>query len=256
MRDLLAPLAEAPSVTGIFCDFDGSLARIVADPAQAAPVKGAGDALHDLAKRFKLVAVVSGRPVAFLSQRLEARGVRLVGLYGIEERVGRSLRVLPEAQKARGAILAAEQRLRSMLDPRVFIEAKGFAISIHTRRMPDPETALAEMEPIVRGVADEQGLHLSGGRLVWELSPPAGQLGKGDVVRRCIERHGLRRALVAGDDRGDIGAFQALDGLEVAIRVGVESSEMPDELRAQSDLIVSGPESLVQLFRELRRLVD
>jgi trehalose 6-phosphate phosphatase len=256
MRDLLAPLAAEPKVTGIFCDFDGSLAPIVQDPAMARPVKGAGEALHDLAKRFKLVAVVSGRPVAFLSSQLEARGVRLVGLYGIEERVGRSLRVLPEAQKARGAILAAEQRLRSMLDPSIFIEPKGFALSIHVRRVNDPEGAMRDAEPIVRGVAEEQGLHVSSGRLVWELSPPAGAQGKGDVVRRCIEHHGIRRALVAGDDRGDLAAFRALDGLEVAIRVGVESSEMPDELRAESDVIVDGPASLVELFRELRRLVD
>ena len=256
MRDLLAPLADAPSVTGIFCDFDGSLAPIVSDPSEARPVKGAGDALHELAKRFKLVAVVSGRPVAFLSSRLEARGVRLVGLYGIEERVGRSLRVLPEAQKARGAILAAEQRLRTMLDPRVYIEPKGFALSIHTRRTSDPDALFADMEPIIRGVAEEQGLHVTRGRLVWELAPAAGQQDKGDVVRRCIERNGLRRALVAGDDRGDLAAFRALDGLEAAVRVGVESPEMPDELRAESDLIVDGPASLIELFRELRQLVD
>lgn len=256
MRDLLAPLAEAPSVTAIFCDFDGSLAPIVADPAQARPVKGAADALQDLAKRFRLVAVVSGRPVAFLSQQIPVRGVRLVGLYGIEERVGRSLRILPEAQKARGAILAAERRLRTMLDPRIHIEQKGFALSIHTRRLPDAPDALRAAEPIVRGVAEEQGLHLTGGRLVWELAPAAGRQGKGDVVRRCIEQHGIRRALVAGDDVGDLSAFEALDGLDAAIRIGVESPEMPPALRAASDLVVDAPSSLVQIFRELRRLVD
>ena len=42
--------------------------------------------LAALAQRFALVAVVSGRPVSFLAQRLAAAGpaVRLFGAYGLE----------------------------------------------------------------------------------------------------------------------------------------------------------------------------
>lgn len=256
MRDMLAPLVVDPSRTGIFCDFDGSLAQVVSDPSRATAAKGASDALTALASRFKVVAVVSGRPVAFLADQLAAKGVRLVGLYGIEERVGRTLRVLPEAQKARGAILAASNRLQVLLDDQAFVEAKGFAISVHFRRANDPSAAMAASEHIVRGVAEEQGLSVKSGRLVWELAPPTDSDGKGGVVRRLVQQHGLTRAFVAGDDRGDIGAFDAVTDLEACLRVGVESSEMPAELREKSDLIVRGPEDLIQILRELRRLLD
>lgn len=253
---MLAPLAADPSRTGIFCDFDGSLAHVVEDPSRASAVRGATDVLNALAKHFKVVAVVSGRPVAFLSSQLGTKGVRLVGLYGIEERVGRTLKVLPEAQKARGAILAAASRLRSMLSDDAFVENKGFAISIHFRRAADPEAGMLAAEDVVRAVAEEQGLKMSRGRLVWELAPPTDADGKGGVVRRLIAQHGLTRGLVAGDDRGDIGAFDATGELEVGVRVGVQSPEMPEELRSKSDIVVAGPADLVQLLRELKRLID
>ena len=81
-------LGAMASRAGIFCDFDGSLAPIVPDPAKARAVRGAGRVLERLARRYAAVAVVSGRPVSFLAKRLHPRKVRLVGLYGIEERVG------------------------------------------------------------------------------------------------------------------------------------------------------------------------
>src|SRR5438477_8745774 len=103
------------SRAGIFCDFDGSLAPIVPDPAKARAIRGAGRVLERLARRYAAVAIVSGRPVSFLSKRLHPRRVRLVGLYGIEERVGRSLRILPEVQAARSAIDRAAEQLRQEL---------------------------------------------------------------------------------------------------------------------------------------------
>lgn len=254
MRDLLAPIAAEPSATGIFCDFDGALAPIVGDPAAARPARGAAEALQDLGKVFKVVAVVSGRPVSFLQERLAVKGVRLVGLYGIEERVGRSLRVLPEAQRARGAVEAAALRLASMLK-QARVERKGFAISVHFRGLPDAEAQMADAELLVRGVADEQGLVVSSGKLVWEVAPETNTDGKGEVVRKLVAEHGLRAALVAGDDRGDLDAMHAIEPLATKLRVGVGSPEMPEELRMVSDIIVDGPDALVALLRELRRLV-
>lgn len=255
MRDVLAPLAAAASSAGIFVDFDGALAPIVADPSQARPVKGAAEVLQDLARVFRVVAVVSGRPVSFLSDRLAVRGVRLVGLYGIEERIGRSLRVLPEAQRARGAVEAAARTLATRLGSDAVIERKGFAISAHFRRSDEPEQRMAAAEPIVRGVAEEQGLVVSQGKLVWELAPDVQTDGKGEVVRRLVDQHGLIAGLAAGDDRGDIAAFEAVGALGTSLRVGVASPEMPVDLREHSDLVVDSPEGLVALLRELRRLV-
>src|SRR5688500_12355140 len=63
-------LAERAAETGIFLDFDGSLAPIVSDPAEARAISGASTVLSRLSGGFRVVAVVSGRSVRDLSHRL------------------------------------------------------------------------------------------------------------------------------------------------------------------------------------------
>jgi trehalose 6-phosphate phosphatase len=251
-RDVRA-LGGIASRAGIFCDFDGSLAPIVPDPSKARAVRGAGRVLERLARRYAAVAVVSGRPVSFLAKQLHPRKVRLVGLYGIEERVGRSLRVLPEVNAARSAIDKAAGRLRAELSDvdGVFIEHKGLAVSVHFRRVRDKNAALERAIPIVQRVASEEGLaSVTRGRLVLEISPPV-RVDKGDVVRRVIEEKDLTGALVVGDDIGDLPTFRAVDGLEVAIRVAIASDESPPDLIAAADHVVGSPHDLIDLLKSL-----
>src|SRR5438270_923866 len=212
-----------------------------------------GHGLWDAGHRYAAVAVVSGRPVSFLAKRLHPRKVRLVGLYGIEERVGRSLRVLPEVSAARTAIDKAAERLREELNDvdGVFIEHKGLAVSVHFRRARDKDAALERAMPVVGRVASEEGLaSVTRGRLVLEISPPV-QVDKGDVVRRVIDEKKLAGALVVGDDLGDLPTFRAVDGLELAIRVAVASDESPPELIAAADHVIGSPHELLDLLRSL-----
>ncbi len=87
----LAPLLLAPSTTAVLTDFDGTLSPIVADPDEAQALPAAPGVLARLAEHFGVVAVVSGRPVAFLARRLAGAGpaVRLFGVYGLEWMEGR-----------------------------------------------------------------------------------------------------------------------------------------------------------------------
>ncbi len=107
--DLLAPLRADPGTTGIFSDFDGTLAPIVDDPAAASPLPAAVDALHGLAGRLGRVAVVSGRPAAWLHEAF-GHGIDLSGLYGLEQVAG----------DGAGEVVDAVQRLDDdPLDPQV-----------------------------------------------------------------------------------------------------------------------------------------
>ena len=83
---VVASLRERLDRAALFVDFDGTLAPIVALPADARPLPAAVAALIDLAPRCRMVAIVSGRPVAFLD-RWFPPAVRLAGLYGLEQRV-------------------------------------------------------------------------------------------------------------------------------------------------------------------------
>lgn len=253
LEDSLAAFAANASRTGIFCDFDGSLAEITPDPPDARAIRGASKALERLARKFAVVAVISGRPVSFLARRLHARHVRMVGLYGIEERIGRSLRVLPEVQAARARVERTAERLEQDLTvfDGVWVENKGLAVSVHYRNARDPQATLAKTEPIVTAIALDEGLApLTRGRMVLEVAPTA--VDKGAVVLALIEEKGLTAAFAAGDDIGDIPIFEAIAGLPLFLRVVVRSSEVPAELLRLADHVVDGPEELLRLLKRLR----
>ncbi len=87
-----------------------------------------------------------------------------------------------------------------------------------------------------------------------ELRPPVA-IDKGHGVERLAT--GMRTALFAGDDHGDLSGFAALDRmvglgvLDAAIKVAVYSAEAPAELIADADLTVDGPRSLTDLLASL-----
>src|SRR5262249_19158482 len=86
LKDRPRPWLASPAPAGVFLDFDGPLAPIVEVPEDARPLPGAAALLGQLAERYRRVAVVSGRPLAFLLDHLGASAghAELVGLYGLE----------------------------------------------------------------------------------------------------------------------------------------------------------------------------
>jgi trehalose 6-phosphate phosphatase len=67
----------------------------------------------------------------------------------------------------------------------------------------------------------------------------------------------METAAFAGDDAGDLAAFDALDRLQrdgtlrAAVRVAVRSNEAPVDLIARADVVVDGPAGLAALLAEL-----
>jgi trehalose 6-phosphate phosphatase len=77
------------------------------------------------------------------------------------------------------------------------------------------------------------------------------EVDKGTVVRALAD--GLAVVAVAGDDVGDVAAFDAATdlvadrSLVAAVRVGVASSEAPPAVLA-ADVVVEGPGGLAMLL--------
>ena len=61
MLEQLRPIATDPARSGIFLDFDGTLAEIVPLPGDARPLEGAVEVLQKLGRLYGVVAIVSGR---------------------------------------------------------------------------------------------------------------------------------------------------------------------------------------------------
>lgn len=246
-------LLVAPAETGVFLDFDGTLSPIVVDPTQSQPVAGAVDALGRLAERFARVAVVSGRPVAFLVDRLDldSSGVHAYGLYGLESYVDGVVSAQPDALAWRAAVDAAADAAERAAPTGVGVERKGLTVTLHVRPAPQHDEwarHFAEAE------AAERGLKLDTGRLSYELRPPI-DIDKGTVVTRLLRD--LSAAGFVGDDRGDLLAFDALDRFTAnggtAVKAAVRSAEAPPELLERADEILENP---VDVVRRLRALAD
>lgn len=238
MEELLQQLAAAPEETGLFLDFDGVLAPIVARPEDAVAPPEARAELERLVERYALVAVVSGRAGTDVRERVGVDGVTCIGSHGLEAE--------PLAERWRQTLtdFAANAPW-----PPSAIEVKGLAVAFHFRDRDDEAAAIRELDRIA-DTAREDGLVARYGRKVLEVLPPVGS-NKGTAVRRMIEEHDLRRALAAGDDTTDLDSFAALDGLDVAVRVAVGSAESPAALLEAADLVVGSTAAFLSLLRFL-----
>lgn len=253
LPEVLAPIDRRPEQAALFLDFDGTLSPLVPEPALARPLPGVTEVLAALVDRFALVAVVSGRPVAFLMDVLDhPAGVHLAGLYGMEvARAGSEPRASAEIEAWRPTVAEATSRAGQQAPAGVEVEAKGLTVTLHWRARPDAE-------PWVRRFADQElarsGLLSQPGRMAVELRPPV-PADKGTVVRDLAPGH--EAAACFGDDIGDLPAFEALgelaaSGMAVA-RVAVVDPEAPPEVAAAADVVVQGPGEALALLRRLAR---
>ncbi|CAN5118796.1 trehalose-phosphatase [soil metagenome] len=253
---LLQRLADDPSRTGLLFDFDGTLAPIVEDPSTSALPAGLDGVLADLAARFGLMAIISGRPASFLGERAAVPGATLLGLYGLERLRGGQVEPLPDAVAWQAAAREAGRRLADGLagDEGVHLEDKGLSVAVHWRRAPDRDAAARRVVRLVERVAASTGLARAPGKFVEELRPPV-DCDKGTAVRAAVGDADLALLAYFGDDRGDLPAFAAvrdLGGLGVAVGHGTETAE---EVRASADVVLDGTEALGDLLRRLAERV-
>ncbi|CAN5217214.1 trehalose-phosphatase [soil metagenome] len=248
LDELLEPLRARPDRAGVLTDFDGTLSGIVDDPGSARLFEGAFEVLDDLAGRYRLVGVVSGRPVEFLTTCLP-ESVQLFGLYGLESRRDGERADHPSAGTWREVIADVAATSKANGPDGMQIENKGLSLTFHFRTRP-------EVADDVRDWADRQasrsGLLCRAARKSVELHPPISS-DKGTTVHDLAE--GLSAVCFLGDDHGDLAAFDALDDLArdgvTTVRVAVESDEAPPELVERADAVVDGPAGALDLLRRL-----
>ncbi|HEX2700265.1 MAG TPA: trehalose-phosphatase [Acidimicrobiales bacterium] len=247
-----------PHASGILCDFDGTLAPIVDDPDASRPLPEAVDLLHRLAAVYRRVAVISGRPAGFLAAHLELAahshggaagdGLVAVGLYGLERAEGDRVDTDPRVEEWLPVIEEVAALADAEAPEGVFVERKRLSLALHYRTAPshtDWATSWSAAQ------ADRTGLLRHPARMSEELRPPL-PVDKGTVVAGLAEDLGA--VCFLGDDVGDVPAFDSLDELArtrpmAAVKVAVRSEESPEALLDAADLVVDGPEGVVDLLR-------
>jgi trehalose 6-phosphate phosphatase len=179
---------------------------------------------------------VSGRTSEDAARVVDVSGVRYVGEHGLE--------LDPAADEWADRLAAFASTVDRPSEP-----GKRLTLAFHFRGADDEQAAVRSLREVAER-ARAEGLRASWGRKVLEIRPPI-DADKGTAVRRLLAAAGLRRALYAGDDATDLDAFRGLDGLEVAVRVAVVSTESPNDLGRAADLLLADPEALLDLLRGL-----
>jgi trehalose 6-phosphate phosphatase len=218
--DLLDRLAEDPGQAALFLDVDGVLAPIVPRPDDARVPDETRGELRRLNERYALVACISGRAGADAQRIVGVPELVYVGNHGLE---------LDDEAAQWGDRL--QRFLTEVGWPAT--ENKQLTASLHYRGSEDEDAAHAALED-VKARAEHEGF-----------------VNKGSAVRQLLAERKLRRALYAGDDTTDLDAFEALEELELGVRVAVASAEGPSTLREHADLVVETPAELLILLQRL-----
>ncbi|WP_208973758.1 trehalose-phosphatase [Streptomyces malaysiensis] len=260
-REGLAALLERPGRAVVGFDFDGTLAEIVPDPDQARAHPGAVPALSRLAPKVRSAAVITGRPAEVAvryggfagAEGLD--GLVVLGLYGAERWDAASGAL--QAPEPHPGVAAVQAELPAVLEEHgasqgTWIEDKGRAVAVHTRRAEDPQATFERLRAPLHALAERHGLIVEPGRLVLELRPPG--MDKGVALMEYVRRTGAEAVLYAGDDLGDLAAFAAVERLRAEGVPGVlvcSGSTEVTELAKRADLVVDGPAGVVELLSAL-----
>ncbi|WP_037670111.1 trehalose-phosphatase [Streptomyces griseus] len=258
-RDGLAAILARPRRAVVALDFDGTLAPIVADPEQARAHPDAVAALTALAPRIAAVTVITGRPAEVAVRHGGFAGVTglehlvVLGHYGAERWEGGTL-TAPDPHPGVAAVRAElpDAIERAGASHGTWVEEKGRAVAVHTRRAEDPQAAFDALRQPLTDLAARHGLIVEPGRMVLELRPPG--MDKGVALLEHLRDTGAEAVLYAGDDLGDLPAFAAVEKLRSdgvpGLLVCSGSSEVT-ELAERADLVVDGPAGVVRLLRAL-----
>ncbi len=258
-------LVAVASSTVVGLDYDGTLAPIVDDPEIAHIHPDAPDVLLDLAGVVRAVAVITGRPARKalalggldeVGQQIGDSGRELFvfGQYGYERWSSTQRRVVsPRPPHGLSGFLRDLPRVLREADAAdAFVEDKGLAIATHTRRLDDPSGAYERLEPALRTLADRYGLVVEPGRNVIEVRSPG--MDKGVVVRNLAKESEAGGFLFAGDDLGDVEAFEAVGELReegLPTLLVCSASQEESTLLELADVVVPGPDGVLDLLRRL-----
>jgi trehalose 6-phosphate phosphatase len=208
----------------VFYDFDGTLSEIVEDPDSARLFDGAADALTSLSAACP-VAILSGRDLADVRQRVGLPGLWYAGSHGFElTGPDGTHHQNSEAAASIPVLAGAAADLADQLGhiPGVVVEHKRFGVAVHYRNA--ARDRVGEVAAAVRTAGQRAALRVTTGREVIELRPNI-DWDKGKTLHwvldyiRDNEAAGPLLPIYLGDDITDEDAFDAVDDDGIAILV-------------------------------------
>lgn len=214
----------------LFLDYDGTLTPIVKTPGRARLTSYSKKQLSALAGEAGVVAIVSGRKLADIKEKVCLSGIDYVGNHGLEiEYAGRKLKgIIPRG------FLAIIKKIKELLQKKLhhveglLLEDKGVILAVHYRQVKRNDLAKVKKKfyETMKAYGKSQ-VKIGVGKKVLEIRPPV-DWDKGKAVFWLLQsyrkRHGANYRSVfpiyIGDDKTDEDAFAALKGVGLTVAVG------------------------------------
>lgn len=214
--DLTQALTAAARVDRLLItsDFDGTLAPIVNNPADARPLRDAAKALVALSELPGIsTALISGRALEVLRDLSGMpAAVHLVGSHGAEFDSGFTHPI----DRALLDTIAGELQAIASSRPGVTVELKPASVALHVRNAEpaDADSALLQAHAASKAWDAE----LTEGKAVLEFAVIT--TDKGEAIDILRDQHESSVVIYFGDDVTDEKAFRRLRDGDVGVKVG------------------------------------
>jgi trehalose 6-phosphate phosphatase len=231
----------------LFFDYDGTLTPIVSQPDLALcppEVKKYLAQLRDSPRVF--VAIISGRLLEDLYDRIGVPGITYVGNHGLEIRNPAGIHKINLSAGRQKEMTRIAKSLKTALGnlPGILFEDKNAILAVHYRLVPKAhhEKVFEEMEE----VAKEWGSRwrVTRGKKVFEVQPQA-DFHKGKAIRnllKAVPAQGLL-SFYFGDDQTDEDAFRFLQGKGITVFVG------PPETPSEGEFFLDDPGEVAEFMK-------
>jgi len=225
-------------------DFDGTLAPIVARPDDAHIAVAVAARMKALSARLP-VAIVTGRAVADVRQRLGFEPQFIVGNHGAEQDTA-----APTGGVMAGILASSLDGFRATLRAHadalqavgVVVEDKGLSIALHYRLSRDRAQAQRLITDLL--TPEPAGLRMFAGKMVVN-AVAADAPDKAQAVHALVARLGAAAAFFAGDDVNDEPVFVSAPAHWLTLRIGREDPA------SRARFCLEGPQEMAMLLERV-----
>jgi trehalose 6-phosphate phosphatase len=210
MGEIKARIQTAQRVY-VMVDYDGTITPIAQRPELATLTNKTRKLLRSLANEQRcILAIVSGRRLSEIRTYVDISNAYYVGNHGLEIFGPRIDFVYPRAKALSALLPPIRRELRKTIGaiPGVFIENKGFSLSVHYRAAKAIYFPQLE-ESVRRAVKGNSALKVAYGKKIIEIRPRL-PWNKGKGGKWLIKSLGEGLPIYAGDDYTDEDAFRCL----------------------------------------------
>lgn len=198
----------------IALDFDGTLAPIVATPDLARVPLAVSSRLRKVREALQ-VAIITGRAVDDVSERLDFEPHFVIGNHGAESGLAERERALQAGLDPVRELLA--RRSDDLARAGVTVEDKRLSLALHYRLSRNAEAARKLISELIPG--DFDVVRVVPGKMVANIVH-ADAADKAQALLELVERCAAECAIFVGDDANDEPVFAAAPASWLTVRVG------------------------------------